>query len=143
MDIRDKIKEKLGSKITGWHEHSSRRVYLNVSRQDIFGVAEFLFKQAALRFSTASATQIPSGFEIVYHFSHDASGTMYSVRVLLEGAEPPAVDSITPVCSAAEWIEREMWEMMGVNFKNHPNLKRLLLAEDWPDGNYPLRKKED
>jgi len=40
----------------------------------------------------------------------------------------------------AEWIEREIHEMFGVNFKGHPNLKHLLLKDDWPEGNYPLRR---
>jgi NADH:ubiquinone oxidoreductase subunit C len=33
-----------------------------------------------------------------------------------------------------------MWEMLGINFSGHPNLKRLLLADDWPEGKYPLRQ---
>ncbi|MDI6641206.1 MAG: NADH-quinone oxidoreductase subunit C [Elusimicrobiota bacterium] len=48
---------------------------------------------------------------------------------------------MTPIIKGAEWIEREIWEMLGINFKNHPNLKRLLLATDFPEGIYPLRQK--
>ena len=42
----------------------------------------------------------------------------------------------------AEWIEREMHDLYGINFKNHPRLERLILADDWPEGNYPLRKEK-
>jgi len=142
MDIKEKIKEKFGNAITDWRQPSSRRVYLGVSRDDIFRVSEFLFKTIGLRLATVSACQVSSGFEILYHFSDDKSGTVYSLRVELRDRDRPCVDSITPICSAAEWVEREIWEMLGITFKNHPNLKRLLLAEDWPDGKYPLRKQE-
>ena len=44
------------------------------------------------------------------------------------------------LCPAAEWIEREMWELLGIDFKNHPDMRHLLLDDDWPEGNYPLRR---
>lgn len=141
MKIREQIKERLGKKITDWKEISGRRVYFSVNRADIFEAARFLFKDLGLRFSIASAIDTPAGFEVLYHFSHDRTGEFYSVRVVIENKNNPEVDSITPIMPAAEWIEREMWEMMGIKFIGHPNLKRLLLSEDWPEGNYPLRKR--
>jgi formate hydrogenlyase subunit 5 len=41
---------------------------------------------------------------------------------------------------AAEWIEREIQDLLGIRFDGHPNPKRLILADDWPEGVYPLRK---
>lgn len=140
MDMRDKIKERLGEKIIEWKEDSSKRIYFTIDKKDIFKTAEFLFKELGLRFSTASGIDSPSGFEILYHFSFDKAGQFYSVRVLLEDKKHPQIDSIAPVFAGAEWIEREMWEMLGINFVGHPNLKRLLLSEDWPQGQYPLRQ---
>ena len=81
-------------------------------------------------------------FEILYHFSNDPAGEIYSVRVLLEDKLKPEIQSITPIFPGAEWIEREIWEMFGINFPGHLNLKRLLLADDWPQGEYPLRNKK-
>ncbi|MBM3255285.1 MAG: NADH-quinone oxidoreductase subunit C [Candidatus Omnitrophica bacterium] len=140
MDMITKIKEGLGLRIVSWEERSPRRVYLTVNKEDIFEVSRFLFKELGLRFSTASGIDAPLAFEIIYHFSDDASGVVYSLRVVLSDKLHPQVDSLTPVFAAAEWVEREIWEMLGINFKNHPNLKRLLLAEDWPQGDYPLRQ---
>jgi len=51
------------------------------------------------------------------------------------------IESIAPIIAGANWIEREIAELLGVNFLNHPNPKRLLLAEDWPEGKYPLRQE--
>jgi len=140
MDISERIREGLGSKVTDWQAVSNRRFYLSVKKEDIFKTVEFLFKDLGLRFSIASGTDTPQGLEILYHFSFDQTGQIFSVRVLIEDKKDSAIDSITPLFPGAEWIEREMWEMLGINFTGHPNLKRLLLAEDWPEGKYPLRQ---
>ncbi len=141
--MRDKIKERLGAKIKTWHEHSARRIYFTIDKKDIVETVRFLFRDLGMRFSIASGTDTPEALEILYHFSNDASGEIYSVRVFIEDKLNPEVDSITPLFEGAEWIEREMWEMLGIKFKGHPNLKRLLLADDWPEGEYPLRKKNE
>ncbi len=141
MNIKDRIKEKLADKIILWDEKSSRRIYICVRKEDLFEAAKFLFKDLGLRLSTASGTDTPENFEILYHFSFDKTGEMFSLRVELEDKKHPQVDSITPIFPGAEWIEREIWELLGIDFKGHPNLKRLLLADDWPDGEYPLRKE--
>ena len=143
MQIRDKIRERLPGKIMDWKEASARRIYLTIRKEDIREVVEFLFKDLALRFTTASGIDTPAGFEILYHFSFDQGGEFYSLRVLLEDKKHPEIDSIAPIFPGAEWIEREIWEMLGINFKNHPNLKRLLLADDWPEGDYPLRSNHE
>jgi len=142
MDMRDRIKEKLQDKIRDWQEKSSKRIYFTIGKKDIFKVAQVLFKDLELRFITASCTDMPDYFEILYHFSNDPAGEIYSARVLLEDKLKPEIQSITPIFPGAEWIEREVWEMLGVNFKGHPNLKKLLLGEDWPKDEYPLRNKK-
>jgi len=143
MDMRDKIKERLDKKIIAWEEKSAKRIYFSVAKEEIFQTVKFLFRELGLRFVIASGMQTPTGFEILYHFSDDSTGVIYSVRIRLEDKEHPQVESITPLFPAAEWIEREMWEMLGINFRGHPNLKRLLLAEDWPQGQYPLRQDHE
>jgi NADH-quinone oxidoreductase subunit C len=55
----------------------------------------------------------------------------------------PRIDSITPLFPGADWIEREMWEMLGIEFTGHPDMKKLLLCDDWPQGNYPLRRTNE
>ena len=141
MEMKDIIKERLGARITEWQEFSARRIYFSVRKEDIVETVKLLFRDLGLRFSIASGTDTPQGMEILYHFSFDQTGEIYSIRVLLEDKKSPAIDSITPLFPGAEWIEREMWELLGINFTGHPNLKRLLLADDWPEGEYPLRRE--
>ena len=139
MSILTEIKQKLKGKLSDWYEHNPHRIYCRVQKQDIREVASVLFKDLGLRFAIASGTDTPAGIEILYHFSWDKTGEIISVRTFIENKDNPEIDSLALLSPAFNWIEREMWEMLGINFIGHPNLKRLLLSEDWPEGEYPLR----
>lgn len=139
ISITDEVRERLSGKITDWREQSSKRIYFTINPKEIKEVAQVLFKDLGLRFVSASGQDTPLGLEILYHFSFDKSGQIFSVRVLIEDKKKPEIDSLAALFPAAEWIEREMWELLGINFSGHPNLKRLLLAEEWPEGKFPLR----
>ncbi|MBU0548378.1 MAG: NADH-quinone oxidoreductase subunit C [Candidatus Omnitrophica bacterium] len=143
MFIADEIKERLDEKIIDWYQHSSRRIYFSVEPKYIQAVAGLLFRDLGLRFSIATGQDTPQGLELLYHFSFDKTGEIISVRVLIKDKKKPEIDSLAPLFPAAEWIEREMWEMLGINFIGHPNLKRLLLADEWPEGKHPLRHEDE
>ena len=139
--IKEKIKEGLGAKVLDWQDRSAKKSYFTVDKKDIVETARFLFKDLGLRFITATGTDSLQRLEIIYHFISDPAGEFYSARVFINDKAHPEVPSITPLFPGAEWIEREIWEMLGIVFSGHPNLKRLLLAEDWPEGEHPLRHK--
>lgn len=143
MSIKAEVKERLADKIINWHEHSLRRIYISIKPQDLKEAVNFLFKELALRFVTASGLDTPKGIEILYHFSFDKTGEIYSLRVVIEEKKHPEIDSIATLFPGAEWIEREIWELLGVNFIGHPNLKHLLLIDDWPEGKFPLRHEHE
>jgi len=54
------------------------------------------------------------------------------------GGEQPSIDSLTPLWGSANWLEREVWDMFGIRFTGHPDLKRILLYEEFQG--HPLRK---
>jgi len=56
-------------------------------------------------------------------------------------AEKPEIESLTGSFEGANWIEREMHEILGINFLNHPNLEKLISQGNWAEGVYPYRKK--
>ena len=87
----------------------------------------------------ASGVDTPDAIEILYHWAFDQHDFIVTVRTKLD-REKPEIDSVASICVATEWIEREMWELLGVNFRNHPDLRHLLLRDDWPEGDYPLRR---
>jgi len=142
-DVVGRIKEKLAKIILKFYQHSTRRFYIDFKPQDIPEAAQFAFKTLGCRFVTATGIDTPAGIEILYHFSYDKDGKMITLRTLIPDGKHPEIESITPIIIGAEWIEREMWELLGINFKNHPNLKHLLLIDEWPEGDYPLRHKDE
>ncbi|MDH7600770.1 MAG: NADH-quinone oxidoreductase subunit C [Armatimonadota bacterium] len=75
--------------------------------------------------------------EVVYRLTSLASNAKVVLRVDLD-RENPKVDSLTGVWKGAEWQEREVYDLMGVKFLGHPDLRRILLPEDWEG--HPLRK---
>ncbi len=122
-----------------WSEKNPRRVYVEVEPGALREVARELFADLGFRFAIASGVHTLEGFQILYHFSLDKTGLILSLRVKL-GREDPEVDSIADLVPAADWIEREINELLGIKFRGRPELERLLMSEDWPAGVFPLRK---
>lgn len=76
-------------------------------------------------------------FDLVYHFYSSTLNRRLRLKVPLASADP-SVPSLTPLWPGANWFEREVWDMFGVTFAGHPNLRRLLLYEEFKG--HPLRK---
>ena len=76
-------------------------------------------------------------FDVVYHFYSTAHNHRLRVRVPLAAANP-TIESLTGLWMSANWHEREVWDMFGIRFTGHPNLKRILLYEEFKG--HPLRK---
>ncbi|MEX2143129.1 MAG: NADH-quinone oxidoreductase subunit C [Anaerolineales bacterium] len=76
-------------------------------------------------------------FHVVYQFKNITQKLRLEVRVPLDGDEPE-LESICAVFPNANWHERELWDMFGLRIKNHPDLRRILMPEDWVG--HPLRK---
>ena len=76
-------------------------------------------------------------FSLIYVFYATAQNAFLRLRVRLPGAAPE-VDSLEPVYPAANWHEREVFDMFGVSFRGHSDLRRILMPYEWVG--YPLRK---
>ncbi len=76
-------------------------------------------------------------FEVVYHLFSLRHGHRLRVKVPL-GGEDPVIDSVVSVWETADWHERECFDLFGIRFRNHPDLRRILLPEDFEG--HPLRK---
>jgi NADH-quinone oxidoreductase subunit C len=115
------------------------RLYFEVSNENLRDVARHLFETMGCRLSTATATEVYRGIEVLYHFSDDVTGQYYCPRVVVTDRANPRVNSIAPIIKGAEWIEREMFELMGVTFEGHPKLERLLTKDHPEPPDRPLR----
>jgi NADH:ubiquinone oxidoreductase subunit C len=120
-------------------KHNERRLYITVAKEQIFDIANFLYKENGMRLSIATGIDTREGFEILYHFSYDKTGTYFTIKTILP-KDNPKIKSLAHLYTAANWIEREMHELLGIEFEGHPNLKPLLTSDDWPEEKYPLRR---
>ena len=135
----ERITSALGDRIQKRHEPSERRLYLDLPADAVPDTARLMFDELGARLQTASGVDAPREMEILYHWALDSIGLVVSFRTCVD-REHPEIESITPVCPAAEWIEREMWELLGISFTGHPDLRHLVLQDDWPEGQFPLRR---
>jgi len=76
-------------------------------------------------------------FQLSYHIVSHTYKERIRLRVMVDG-ESPAVESITAVWPAANFYEREVFDLFGIRFEGHPNLKRIMMPDDW--AGHPLRK---
>jgi NADH-quinone oxidoreductase subunit C len=113
---------------------------LIISRENWLAVLQFLRDEHSTSFNylqNASAIDYETHLEVVFHLQSLEEKEMIAVKVKLnhEDAELPTA---TGLFSAANWNEREMFDLMGITFTGHPDLKRILLPDDWVG--HPLRK---
>jgi Ni,Fe-hydrogenase III component G len=138
-ELNSRLSE-IRDKLIDIEQTMDNRIYLLCESENSLAVCKFLFEDLALRFMIATGIDSEDCFEILYHFSNDDTGCVVTVKVFIRDRENPSIESITPLIPGAEWIEREIHDILGIEIRNHPNMKRLILADDWPEGVYPLRK---
>jgi NADH-quinone oxidoreductase subunit C len=118
-------------------------VTLVVAREQLLPLAEFMMSDADLAFTYLSDVTgmdrfpIEPRFELNYHLLSLSRRETIRLRVRLRG-EDPVTQSVVPVWPTANWHEREIFDLLGIRFEGHPNLRRMLLPDDWEG--YPLRK---
>ena len=115
---------------------------VQIAPADLVALAQFLRDDPALQFAqmlthTAIDWLEEGRFELVYVLQSLHSGQRLLLSVSLPRAEPvaPSVSAVWPI---AEWLEREVYDMFGVLYTNHSDLRRILLDDDWVG--FPLRK---
>jgi NADH-quinone oxidoreductase subunit C len=114
-----------------------------VPRSHLRRVAELLAGAPDLAFNLLSDVTgvdrfpVEPRFELNYHMISIAHRAALRVRVRVHGSDP-VVPSVTQVWPTANWHEREIFDLFGVRFEGHPDLRRILMPEDWEG--HPLRK---
>jgi len=138
--VIEKLRENFSKEIIEVVKNSEKRATVSVNPDSILKVVEYLHKNAGLRFIIASALHTKKGFEIYYHFSVDKTALVLNIHVILD-KENPQIESLSNMFNASNWIEREMHELFGINFLNHPNQEKLISEGNWAEGVYPYRKE--
>jgi len=137
--VNDKIKERLKDKIVSWQEKNPKRHYIEIKKEHLRDSATILFTELGLRFAIATALDNVKNMEVLYHFSDDTTGVIFSLRVATD-RDGGRIPTISDIITGSKWIEREIHELFGITFTGNDNLQRLLLDPAWPEGVYPLRK---
>ena len=142
FDTINAIQTRLGDAVLAVKRKSDQRIYIDINPDKLVDASRLMLEQPGARLQIATGVDTSNGFEVMYHWALDADGIVITLRVLVDH-DSPELESIAPIYPAAEWIEREMWELLGITFKGHPDLRHLLLADDWPEGNYPMRRNHE
>ena len=114
---------------------------LEIAPAKIVSVCGFLkYDQQFVRLSTVTAVdRYPAEprFEVVYHLHSIERNERVRLKCRLGGANPE-IDSVTSVWRSADWYEREVFDLFGIRFAGHPDLRRIVLPDEWVG--HPLRK---
>ncbi len=144
VKIQEKLQQKFGNNVLNFG--MQKDIFsLEATPEVIHEVIQFLKEDEELNFhflTDLCGVHFPENdddhqFSLVYHLHNWIENTRLRVRTFL--TENPKVDSITDIFQTANWMERETWDFYGIDFKGHPQLKRILNMDEMIS--HPLRKE--
>ena len=141
-DFKQLIDSELQSAVVGVDENSSPAALL-IKQEFILQVCELLHADEKTYFDQLSClTGLDNGsesgtIEVIYNLYSIPYDLHLMLKVELE-RDNPTIESVCGVWRTADWHEREAYDLLGIEFKNHPDLRRILLPADWEG--HPLRK---
>jgi NADH:ubiquinone oxidoreductase subunit C len=146
---KHKLKAAFSEKILHTETYNTNRLKIQVEAKNLIEIMEYIANELEFpSLEAISGVDWESYFEVVYHIDRwDGDPTVIQIHVKLEDRDNPEVPTITSIWASADWHEREVFDLYGIRISGHPNLKRLLLPEEWDDYEhkhiselYPMRK---
>ena len=138
--IGSDVADRINSSVPG-AAIDSNQTDVWITPQSVLDVATFLNADESLDFSfltSVTAIDFIEYFELVYRLLSMRNNHSVIIRSRCYGRDDLSVPSVTGIWQGADFQEREIWDLMGIRFEGHPNLKRILLWEGFPG--HPLRK---
>ena len=139
--------EELQSTITSWmpdlefSEEGTQYLNVIVSKDKLIALITKLKEDSSTHFDymfCLTCVDWPEHFQMVYHLKSSDLDHMMVLKVNLDNKEAAEIETVCHLYATAEFHEREVYDLFGVRFLNHPDLRRLLLTDDWVG--HPLRK---
>lgn len=131
------LEERLATARPAHGDRGTRRVSIELDAADVKEAAAAALRVGKSRFMTIVAIDTGLDIELLYNFSVD--GILLTLRTMV-AKEAGAVETITAAAPAAEFVEKEISELFGIQFAGHARRTNLVLPEDWPTGKRPMRK---
>ena len=135
-ELAQRLQQRFPDAVEEWSEGA---VWVKPER--VREVALFLRDELGLQFNflnSVTAVDFVDNFELVYHLTSLEYNHGAVLKARVYDRESPSLPSVVEVWPGADFQEREVWDLMGVAFEGHPNLKRIMLWEGFPG--HPLRK---
>jgi len=140
IEIVKYLRKKLKENLISYSVPRERRGYVRIKPAALTKAVKTFSEKYHPRFMTISAVDHGIDMELLYHFDVDGNVVTLQTTITKEKNE---IDTITDLMPAAQFIEREINDLFGVKFLNHPKPERLILPRDWPPENRPLRKPHE
>jgi Ni,Fe-hydrogenase III component G len=136
--IVQKINAEIKDKVQEVSISAPLRIHIKVDRKQLLAVLRYLKDQLAFtHMATISGVDLGENFEVIYHMASNLA--TINVRILTPRSDPK-IPSTCAVIPGAILYERELQDMFGLVVENIPDPRPLLLADDWPANEFPLRK---
>ncbi|HHW18401.1 MAG TPA: NADH-quinone oxidoreductase subunit C [Firmicutes bacterium] len=136
-EVARKIKSACDGMMLSVQRLSRRRVWIEMPSGEVRAFFERVKKLwPALHLSTITGLDSGSEIEVIYHF--DVDNVLVNLRVKLD-ANTPKVDTICDILPVSDAYERELHDVLGIEFAGRTSTPRLVLPDSWPEGSYPLR----
>jgi NADH-quinone oxidoreductase subunit C len=139
--VVEALRREFGEKILEVVPPQPTNTSVRVDAADLYAMAVYLKDVQGFDYflSVTGVDYPPTRIDVVYHLSSIESGTNLALKVRLP-REKPEVSSVTPLWKAANWQEREAYDLMGIVFTGHPDLRRIFLTDEVGVLGHPLRK---
>ena len=144
-NLLNEVKDTFGSKIMKNFIYKDL-LTIDIISSDVFEVVDKLKNNKHFNFLTDISgvdyldysEKQEARFAVIYLFTNMQTRSKIKIRAFIKDDENPTIDSIQSLFHGANWLEREIYDMFGIFFNNHPNLERILMPENY--GSNPLRK---
>ncbi len=143
-DLHTKIQNQFNKDVLGTHSHCGDET-VTIQKESLIEIMTFLKENSEFQMNVLIDLTAVDGlemkwkprFNMVYHLYSLTHNHRLRVKVPVEEADA-VVPTLTNLWPVANWFEREVWDMFGIRFEGHPNLKRMLMYEEFKG--HPLRK---
>lgn len=145
QELGARFKEQFGASIIDAASPRPDRLTVRIAPDAVANVATWLYRELSCRYAIGVGTDRrpkTGRYQVSHFFSKDADRIFITVHADVD-PDDAKIASITPTVPAASWAEREIRDMIGVVPVGHPDPRRLVLADDWPEDLYPLRYDVD